>query len=92
MAAHYRASGHMERYEYREAIEAFREVRKRAPGWIPGAINLAIATLNDSGVKAEEAKKAGTPPHPTILAKRWTCSPAFWNESRTTPLPIFAGA
>ena len=59
MAAHYKGLGQMERYEYREAIESFREVRKRAPGWVPGAINLAIALLNDSGVKAEAAKKAG---------------------------------
>ena len=29
-------------------------------GGFPGSINLAIALLNDSGVKAEEAKKAGT--------------------------------
>ncbi len=62
MAAHYAGLGHMERYEYREAVEAFRTVQKRAPGWIPGAINLAIALLNDSGVKAEEAKKAGGAP------------------------------
>ena len=62
MAAHYAGLGHMERYEYREAVEAFRSVQKRAPGWIPGAINLAIALLNDSGVKAEEAKKAGGAP------------------------------
>ncbi len=59
MAAHYAGLGHMERYEYRDAIEAFRAVQKRAPGWIPGSINLAIALLNDSGVKAEEAKKKG---------------------------------
>jgi tetratricopeptide (TPR) repeat protein len=59
MAAHYNGLGHMERYEYRDAVLAFREVRKRAPGWIPGSINLAIALLNDSGQKAEEAKKAG---------------------------------
>ncbi len=59
MAAHYQGLGHMERYEYREAAEAFRDVHKRAPGWIPGSINLAIALLNDSGVKAEEAKKTG---------------------------------
>ena len=64
MAAHYTGLGPMERYEYREAVEAFREVRKRAPGWIPGSINLAIALLNDSGVKAEEAKKAGVEPPP----------------------------
>jgi tetratricopeptide (TPR) repeat protein len=59
MAAHYRGLGQMERYEYRAAGESFREVRKRAPGWIPGAVNLAIALLNDNGVKAEAAKKAG---------------------------------
>ena len=59
MAAHYQGLGRMERYEYHEAIESFREVCKRAPGWIPGSINLAIALLNDSGVKAEQAKQAG---------------------------------
>ncbi|MFI5459209.1 MAG: FG-GAP-like repeat-containing protein [Isosphaerales bacterium] len=62
MAAHFKGLGHMERYEYRNAAEAFREVHRRAPGWIPGAINLAIALLNDSGVKAEAAKKAGADP------------------------------
>ena len=41
------------------AIGEFREVHEQAPGWIPGAINLAIALLNDTGVKVEEAKKAG---------------------------------
>ncbi len=35
MAAHYQGLGHMERYEYREAVEAFREVLKRAPGGFP---------------------------------------------------------
>ena len=59
MAAHYKGLGFMEQYKYAEAVEAFREVHRRAPGWIPGAINLAIALLNDSGVKAEQAKKAG---------------------------------
>ena len=59
LAAHYEGLGHMERYEYPEAVVAFRDVRKGAPGWIPGSINLAIALLNDSGVKAEAAKKAG---------------------------------
>ena len=38
-----RGSGYMEQYEYGKAAKAFREVRRRAPGWIPGAINLAIA-------------------------------------------------
>ena len=59
MAAHFKGLGLMEQYEYRKAAEAFREIHTRAPGWIPGAINLAIALLNDSGVQAEAAKKAG---------------------------------
>ncbi len=59
MAAHFKGLGLMEQYEYRKAAEAFREVHTRAPGWIPGSINLAIALLNDSGVQAEAAKKAG---------------------------------
>ena len=59
MAAHFKGLGFMERYEYADAVEAFREVHRRAPGWIAGEINLAIALLNDSGVKAEQAKKAG---------------------------------
>jgi tetratricopeptide (TPR) repeat protein len=62
MAAHFKGLGHMERYEYRDAAAAFRDIRRRAPGWIPGAINLAIALLNDSGVKADQAKKAGADP------------------------------
>ena len=50
MAAHYRGLGHMEQYKYLKADSTiFREVRRRAPGWIPGSINLAIALLNDSG-------------------------------------------
>jgi tetratricopeptide (TPR) repeat protein len=57
--AHFQGLGYMEQYEYRKAVEAFREVRRRAPGWIPGAINLAIALLNDTGAQAEAAKKAG---------------------------------
>jgi tetratricopeptide (TPR) repeat protein len=59
MAAHYKGLGFMEQYKYGEAVEAFREVHRRAPGWIAGTINLAIALLNDSGVKAEQAKKSG---------------------------------
>jgi tetratricopeptide (TPR) repeat protein len=59
MAAHYKALGFMEQYKYGDAVESFRQVHRRAPGWIAGAINLAIALLNDSGVKAEQAKKAG---------------------------------
>ncbi|WP_165248643.1 FG-GAP-like repeat-containing protein [Paludisphaera soli] len=59
LAARLRGLGLMEQYEYRKAAEAFREVRKLAPGWSDGAIDLAIALLNDSGEQAEEAKKAG---------------------------------
>ncbi len=59
MDAHFQGLGSMERYEYRNAIGSFREIQKRAPGWIPGSINLAIALLNDSGEKAEKAKKTG---------------------------------
>lgn len=59
MAAHYKGLGLMGQYEYRKAAEYFRDVRKRAPGWIPGAINLAIALLNDSGAQAEAAKRSG---------------------------------
>jgi hypothetical protein len=43
LAAHYRGLGHMERYEYEKAEEAFREVRALAPEWVPGLINLAIS-------------------------------------------------
>ncbi len=59
MAAHFEGLGNMEQYEYPRAVAAFRNIHRRAPGWIPGATNLAIALLNDSGVKAEQAKKAG---------------------------------
>ncbi len=59
LKAHFEGVGTMERYEYGLAVDAFRKVHELAPGWIPGSINLAIALLNDSGVKAEEAKKGG---------------------------------
>ena len=57
--AHFEGLGHMERYEYRLAGDSFREVHERAPGWIPGSINLAIALLNDTGTQAAAAKKRG---------------------------------
>ncbi|MDG3006975.1 FG-GAP-like repeat-containing protein [Paludisphaera mucosa] len=59
MAAQFRGLGLMEQYEYRKAAEAFREIHRLAPDWSAGAVNLAIALLNDSGVQAAEAKKAG---------------------------------
>jgi tetratricopeptide (TPR) repeat protein len=66
LKAHQKGVGHMERYvEYPQAVAAFREVRKLAPGWIPGSINLAIALLNSSGVAAEEAKKGNGEPAPS---------------------------
>ena len=49
----------MERYEYDKAANAFREVHERAPGWIAGSINLAIALLNQGGASAEQAKRGG---------------------------------
>jgi tetratricopeptide (TPR) repeat protein len=59
MAAHFRGAGFMEQYEYGKAAEAFREVRKRAPGWIPGAVNLSIALLNMTGEQVEKSKSSG---------------------------------
>ncbi|HWE36226.1 MAG TPA: FG-GAP-like repeat-containing protein [Isosphaeraceae bacterium] len=53
LAAHLRGLGHMEQYEYADAVVDFREVRRLAPGWIPGAINLAIALLNDIGANVK---------------------------------------
>ncbi len=49
----------MERYEYKAAAAAFREIQSRAPGWITGTVNLSIALLNQGGEAAEKAKKSG---------------------------------
>jgi tetratricopeptide (TPR) repeat protein len=49
----------MEQYDYGKAVKAFREVHERAPGWIAGSINLAIALLNDTGSQSEDAKQGG---------------------------------
>jgi tetratricopeptide (TPR) repeat protein len=62
MAAHFEGLGYMEQYGYPGAVKAFREVHERAPGWIAGSINLAIALLNDTGLKAEKSKGAGQAP------------------------------
>ena len=59
MAAHFQGLGHMERYEYDKAVEAFREVHERAPGWIPGSINLAIALLNQAGHRGRGRRRPG---------------------------------
>lgn len=57
---HYRGLGHMERYEYDQAVEAFREVLKVQPDWPAAKINLAIARLNQTGTEAEAAKEDRT--------------------------------
>ena len=59
MEAHFQGAGFMEQYEYGKAAKAFREVRRRAPGWVPGAINLAIALLNMTGEEVEASKQTG---------------------------------
>jgi len=55
---HYRGLGHMERYEYDQAVAAFREVLKLQPDWPGSKINLAIARLNQTGTEAEASKNA----------------------------------
>jgi len=62
LAANLEGLGQMERLTdeaYARAVTAFRKVRKRAPDWIPGSINLAIALLNQTGSADEEAKQSG---------------------------------
>jgi len=61
LSAHLKGLGHMERYEYDQAAAAFRDVHQRAPGWIPGSINLAIALLNQTGSQDEASKQGGGP-------------------------------
>jgi tetratricopeptide (TPR) repeat protein len=38
--------GHMEQFDYWKAVPAFEEAVRRAPDWLPGQINLALALLN----------------------------------------------
>ncbi len=56
--AHIAGLGHMERFEYRQAVAAFRRAVALAPTSESARVNLAIALLNDSGVRSEEEKKA----------------------------------
>src|SRR5208337_4757556 len=58
LEAHFQGVGFMEQYEYGKAAKAFREVRSRAPGWVSGAINLAIALLNMTGEEVEASKQS----------------------------------
>ena len=57
--AHTRGLGHMERFEYPDAVKAFGEALGLSPDSIPMKINLSIALLNDTGNKAEQSKKGG---------------------------------
>src|SRR5258708_35084109 len=63
--AHRTGLGYMEQYKYDKARLAFKKAHELAPGLIAGSINLAIATLNDTG--SIEAKKAakGEKPEPS---------------------------
>jgi tetratricopeptide (TPR) repeat protein len=49
LEANLRGVGLMERYAYDKAVEAFEEVTKTSPDWMPGRINLGIALLNQGG-------------------------------------------
>src|SRR5262245_61882051 len=44
--------GLMERFDYEAAVEAFEEVVRLAPSWLPGRINLGIAMLNAGGTSS----------------------------------------
>jgi tetratricopeptide (TPR) repeat protein len=61
LKAHFEGIGQMEQLSpegYSRAVAAFREVHRRAPGWIPGSINLAIALMNSTGAVEEQEKEA----------------------------------
>ncbi len=93
MAAHYRGLGNMERYEYRRGHRGVSRGAEACAGWIPGSINLAIALLNDSGVKAEEAKKSGvTASSDNFGESLELLSGVLERDARQPLMPIFAGA
>ncbi|MFQ5505547.1 MAG: tetratricopeptide repeat protein, partial [Planctomycetota bacterium] len=60
--------GLMDRYRPAEAVKAFEEVVKLAPGWISGHLNLGIALLNSQGeenyARAERVLRAVTAADP----------------------------
>src|SRR5437867_3252719 len=41
-----RGVGHIERFEFEPAVNAFEEVVQLAPDWLPGRINLGIGLMN----------------------------------------------
>src|SRR5207247_575525 len=47
-----RGVGYMEQFNYPEAEQSFRQVVHKAPRWLPGQINLAIALLNQNTPKS----------------------------------------
>jgi hypothetical protein len=57
-----RGIGHMEQFNYDEAIGSFKEVTQLAPDWMPGQINLGIALMNKAGYEGTKAstEKAAT--------------------------------
>jgi tetratricopeptide (TPR) repeat protein len=46
LEANSRGVGHLERFNFAEALESFQEVVRLAPDWLPGRVNLAIALMN----------------------------------------------
>lgn len=60
--AHRAGLGYMERYDYPRARVAFAKAHQLAPGLIAGSINLAIATLNDTGTQEEQKVAKGGKP------------------------------
>ncbi|HEU5117108.1 MAG TPA: tetratricopeptide repeat protein, partial [Isosphaeraceae bacterium] len=58
LEAHEAGVGHMERYEYDKAANAFRRALALAPGSNVERLNLALALLNDTGAKVEAEKSA----------------------------------
>jgi tetratricopeptide (TPR) repeat protein len=54
-----RGVGHMDQYRFKDAAEDFEEVRKLAPDWVPGKINMGIALIalgNNPDSKGEGRK------------------------------------
>ena len=72
LEAHYRGIGRIEQDDYQGAVEAFREVHKRAPNWLPGSINLAIALMNGVGEEGpgEKYKEESLNLFDSILARQ----------------------
>jgi hypothetical protein len=59
MQANNRGVGHMERFQFPEAVADFETVTQLAPDWQPGQINLAIGLMNLSrGLSGDPGKAA----------------------------------